>query len=100
MMGVRRPPETRTRGTASTDEAMTVFSGVADTASGARGAGTIDRARTGVGRAGRHNKRFEQSPDSYIGFHGTPGFCVYVWPLRAPLSLGTAQLKRSVMPAL
>jgi len=45
----------------------------------------------------QHNKRFEQSPDSTISFQGNPAFYVYVWPLRARLPLGTAQLKRSVM---
>jgi hypothetical protein len=59
------------------------------------------RRRSGCRRRrsgeGLYNKRFEQSPDSYVCIHGNPGFCVYVWPLRARLSLGTAQLKRSVM---
>ena len=45
----------------------------------------------------QHNKRFEQSPDSNVSIHSNPGFYVYVWPLRARLPLGTAQLKRSVM---
>ena len=44
-----------------------------------------------------HNKRFEQSPDYTVSTIGNPGFYVYVWPLRARLPLGTAQLKRSVM---
>jgi hypothetical protein len=48
-------------------------------------------------RGERHNKRFEQSPDSNVSIHQNPGFYVYVWPLRARLPLGTAQLKRSVM---
>jgi hypothetical protein len=42
-------------------------------------------------------KRFEQSPDSNIYIRESPGFHVYVWPLRARLPLGTSQLKRSVM---
>jgi hypothetical protein len=48
-------------------------------------------------RGSLHNKRFEQTPDSNISIHGNPGFCVYVRPSRALLSLGTAQLKLSVM---
>ncbi len=44
-----------------------------------------------------HNKRFYQSPDPNVSTHGSPGFCVNVRPLRASLSPGTAQLKRSVM---
>ena len=43
-------------------------------------------------------KRFEQSPDSTVSFQGNPAFYLFVWPLRARLPLGTAQLKRSVMP--
>ena len=45
----------------------------------------------------QHNKRFEQTPDANIYNHGNPVFCVFVWPLRARPSLGTAQLKRSVI---
>ena len=48
-------------------------------------------------RGDQHNKRFEQSPDSNISTIGNPGFYVFVWPLRARLSQGTAQLKHSVM---
>lgn len=51
-------------------------------------------------QAPEHNKRFEQSPDSNISIHRNPGFYVYVWPLRARLPLGTAQLKRSVMQTM
>ena len=49
------------------------------------------------GRRMQQNKRFEQSPDFNVSIHRNPGFHVYVWPLRARLPLGTAQLKRSVM---
>ena len=45
----------------------------------------------------KHNKRFEQTPDADAPVHGNPVFYVFVWPLRALLPLGTAQLKRSVM---
>ena len=48
------------------------------------------------GRRMRQNKRFEQSPDLNVLIHKNPGSYVYVWPLRALLPLGTAQLKRSV----
>ncbi len=48
-------------------------------------------------RRAQHNKRFEQSPDAAVSSYGNPVFCVFVWPLRARLPLGTAQLKRSVM---
>ena len=50
-----------------------------------------------VQQFGEHNKRFEQSPDSNVSTHNNPVFYVFVWPSRALLSLGTAQLKRSVM---
>jgi hypothetical protein len=49
------------------------------------------------GRRMQQNKRFEQSPDANISICGNPAFHVFVWPLRARLPLGTAQLKRSVM---
>jgi len=48
------------------------------------------------GRRMQQNKRFEQSPDSNVSINGNLGFYVYVWPLRAGLPPGTAQLKRSV----
>ena len=41
-----------------------------------------------------HNKCFEQSSASNVSIHRNPVFCVFVWPLRAQLLQGTAQLKR------
>ena len=46
----------------------------------------------------QHNKAFQQTPNSNISMCRNPAFYVFVWPLRARHSLGTAQLKAIVKP--
>ena len=48
----------------------------------------------------QHNKHIDLSPNSSISTDVNPGFYVYVWPLRARHSLGTAQVMCSVMQNL